>query len=53
MPLYQRNAENHRTKESYNGSAYTSARMLSYNLYSFQYGKIDVRAKLPASTGTW
>ncbi|HEY4966982.1 MAG TPA: family 16 glycosylhydrolase [Puia sp.] len=40
-------------KESYNGSAYTSARMLSYNLYSFQYGKIDVRAKLPASTGTW
>jgi beta-glucanase (GH16 family) len=40
-------------KESYNGSAYTSARMLSYNLYNFQYGKIDVRAKLPASTGTW
>jgi beta-glucanase (GH16 family) len=40
-------------KESYNGSAYTSARMLSYNLYNFQYGKIEVRAKLPASTGTW
>jgi len=40
-------------KESYNGSAYTSARMLSYNLYNFQYGKIDVRAKLPAGTGTW
>ena len=34
-------------------SGYTSARMLSNNLYSFQYGKIDVRAKLPASTGTW
>ena len=40
-------------KESYNGSAYTSARMLTNNLYSFQYGKIEVRAKLPASTGTW
>jgi beta-glucanase (GH16 family) len=40
-------------KESYNGSAYTSARMLTNNLYSFQYGRIDVRAKLPASTGTW
>ena len=40
-------------KETYNGSAYTSARLLSNNLYSFKYGKIDVRAKLPASTGTW
>jgi beta-glucanase (GH16 family) len=40
-------------KESYNGSAYTSARMLSNNLYSFEYGRMDVRAKLPAGTGTW
>jgi beta-glucanase (GH16 family) len=40
-------------KESYNGSSYTSARMLTNNLYSFEYGRIDVRAKLPASTGTW
>lgn len=40
-------------KESYNGSAYTSARLLSNNLYSFKYGRIDVRAKLPAGTGTW
>jgi beta-glucanase (GH16 family) len=40
-------------KEVYSGSSYTSARMLSNNLYSFKYGKIDVRAKLPASTGTW
>ena len=40
-------------KEPYNGSPFTSARMLSNNLYSFQYGKIDVRAKLPASIGTW
>ena len=40
-------------KESYNGSAYTSARMLTRGLFSFQYGKIEIRAKLPASTGTW
>jgi hypothetical protein len=40
-------------KESYNGSAYTSARMLSQNKFSFQYGKIEIRAKLPAGTGTW
>jgi beta-glucanase (GH16 family) len=40
-------------KESYNASSYTSARMLTNNLYSFQYGKIDVRAKVPASIGTW
>jgi len=40
-------------KESYLGSAYTSARLLSKGLYSFQYGKIEVRAKLPAGTGTW
>ncbi len=40
-------------KESYNGSQYTSARVLSNNLYSFEYGRMDVRAKLPAGTGTW
>ena len=40
-------------RESYNGSNFTSARMISNNLYSFQYGKIEVRAKLPVATGTW
>ncbi len=40
-------------KESYSGSSYTSARLQSNNLYSFKYGKIDVRAKLPAGIGTW
>ena len=40
-------------KEPYNGSAYTSARMLTQGLYSFKYGKIEVMAKLPASIGTW
>jgi len=40
-------------KESYNGSAYTSARLLSQNKFSFKYGRIEVRAKLPAGVGTW
>jgi beta-glucanase (GH16 family) len=40
-------------KESYNGSGYTSARMLSQGLYSFKFGKIEVMAKLPAGIGTW
>lgn len=40
-------------KESYSGSAYTSARMVTQNLFSFKYGKIEVRAKLPVGIGTW
>jgi beta-glucanase (GH16 family) len=40
-------------KEAYSGSAYTSARLLSKGKYSFKYGKIEARAKLPAGAGTW
>lgn len=40
-------------KEAYSGSAYTSARLLSKDKFSFKYGKIEVRAKLPAGGGTW
>jgi hypothetical protein len=40
-------------KENYNGSAYTSARLLSKDLYSFKYGRIEIRAKIPAGVGTW
>lgn len=40
-------------KEAYNGSAYTSARMLTKDKFSFKYGKIEVRAKIPAGGGTW
>jgi len=40
-------------KESYLGSAYTSARLLSKNKYSFKYGRIEVRAKFPTGVGTW
>ena len=40
-------------KENFSGSAYTSARMLSKDKFSFKYGKIEARAKLPAGGGTW
>ena len=40
-------------KENYNGEAYTSARLLSKDKFSFKYGKVEARAKLPAGVGTW
>jgi beta-glucanase (GH16 family) len=40
-------------KENYNGSSYTSARLLSKDKFSFKYGKVEVSAKLPAGIGTW
>lgn len=40
-------------KESFSGSAYTSSRMISKTKFEFTYGKIEVRAKLPAGLGTW
>lgn len=39
--------------ETYNGSTYTSARLLSKDKFSFKYGKVEVRAKLPTGVGTW
>ena len=40
-------------KENYNGSAYTSARLLSKGKFSFTYGRVEIRAKLPAGVGSW
>jgi len=40
-------------KETYLGSQYTSARLLTRGKYSFKYGRIEARAKLPAGGGTW
>ena len=40
-------------KEDYQGSAYTSTRMLTRGKFHFTYGKVEVRAKLPAGVGTW
>lgn len=39
--------------ESYNGNQYTSARMTTQNKKSFQFGRIDIRAKLPSGQGIW
>lgn len=40
-------------KENYQGSTYTSARLLSKGKFDFKYGKIEFRAKLPIGGGTW
>jgi beta-glucanase (GH16 family) len=40
-------------KEAFSGSAYTSTRMLTQNKFSLKYGKLEIRAKLPAGVGTW
>ncbi len=40
-------------KENFSGSAYTAARLSTQNKFSIKYGKIEVRAKLPAGVGTW
>jgi len=40
-------------KESYLGSSYTSARLLTKDKFSFKYGKVEFRAKLTAGGGTW
>lgn len=40
-------------KENYRGKNYTSARMITNNLQSFQYGRIDIRALLPKGQGIW
>jgi len=40
-------------KEKYNGSDYTSSRILTKGKFAFKYGKVEVRAKLPAGMGTW
>ena len=40
-------------KESFSGSNYTSARLLSKGKYAFKYGRVEVSAKLPAGVGSW
>lgn len=40
-------------KESYGGYDYTSARIKTEGKFSFQYGRIDIRAKLPKGKGLW
>jgi len=40
-------------KEDYEGSEYTSARILTKGKFSFKYGRVVVSAKLPTGVGTW
>ena len=40
-------------KESYNGSAYTSARLKTENKFYFKYGHVEARIALPSGSGIW
>ena len=40
-------------QEAYQSSSYTSARMISKNLQTWTYGKIEARIKLPQSQSIW
>ena len=40
-------------KESYAGSQYTSARMVTKNKADWLYGRFEIKAKLPKGRGTW
>ena len=40
-------------EESYQGADYTSARMITQGKESFQFGRVDIRAKLPEGQGIW
>jgi beta-glucanase (GH16 family) len=40
-------------KEAYQGYAYTSASVNTRRRFEFQYGRVEVRAKLPTGNGTW
>ena len=41
------------TKESYEGSGYTSARMITKGKFSFTYGTVEARIALPVGKGIW
>jgi beta-glucanase (GH16 family) len=40
-------------QESFGGSSYTSARIISQNHFSKMYGRIEFRAKVPYGVGFW
>ena len=41
------------TKEDYEGSKYTSARMITKGKFSFTYGTVEARIALPVGKGIW
>jgi beta-glucanase (GH16 family) len=40
-------------KEAYQGYGYTSSSINTRGRFEFQYGRVEVRARLPAGNGTW
>jgi len=40
-------------QENFNGSNYTSSRIITNNLMEFKYGKIESRIKVPVGQGLW
>lgn len=40
-------------RESQSGFDFTSARITTKDKFEFKYGRVEVRAKLPAGSGTW
>ena len=40
-------------KEKWQKNDYTSAKLITKNTFPFQYGTVEVRAKLPKGKGTW
>lgn len=40
-------------KESFSGNEYTSARLITKNKGDWKYGRFEIKAKVPAGTGTW
>jgi len=40
-------------REHYHDADYTSVKLQTKNKFVFTYGKVEVRAKLPAGVGTW
>jgi beta-glucanase (GH16 family) len=40
-------------KEPWEGSEYTSASLISHGHFAFEYGRVEVVAKIPSARGTW
>jgi beta-glucanase (GH16 family) len=40
-------------REAWSGAEYTSASVISLGRFSFKYGKLEIRAKIPTGRGTW
>jgi beta-glucanase (GH16 family) len=42
-----------KVNDNYEPGSYTSSRMTTRSKHSFQYGRMEIRAKLPSGTGIW